>query len=77
MTPTAKKILTEALCLPHGDREALIDALSDSLEAVGQSRGWQAEIADRIRRIESGDAVFVDVEQHLRDMRNRYREAHR
>lgn len=72
VTSATKRILDEALSLPPEDREELLDALSDSLGPTELSQEWQAEIADRIRRIERGDAVLLDAEQHLRDLRAKY-----
>lgn len=77
MTPATQRILDEALSLPPEDREKLLEALSDSLAPAELSQEWQAEIADRIRQIDRGDAVFLDAEQHLQDLRERYRQAHR
>ena len=72
MTSTAKKVLEQALALPSEDREELVGALSSSLEPVALSSEWESEIADRIRRVESGQAVFHDADEHLRKLRAKY-----
>ena len=72
MTSTAKKILDEALALPQEEREELVGALSSSLEPVELSPEWQAEIARRVRTIESGEAVFQDADEHLQKLRAKY-----
>ncbi len=72
MTSTAKKILDEALALPREEREELVGALSSSLEPVELSPEWEAEIARRVRKIESGEAVFRDAQDHLDELRAKY-----
>lgn len=72
VTSTAKKILDEALTLPQEEREKLLGALSDSLEPVELTPEWEAEIAGRIQRIENGEAVFHDANEHLRNLRVKY-----
>lgn len=58
MTSATKKLLEEALALPEKEREALVEALSDSLdpEAVELSPKWTSEIRNRIAQIESGES---------------------
>lgn len=73
MTSTAKKILDQALSLPREEREELVGALSSSLEPVEWSPEWEAEIARRVQKIQSGDAVFHDAESHLDKLRAKYR----
>lgn len=72
VTSTAKKILDEALALPQEEREELVGALSSSLEPVELSPEWQAEIARRMRKIESGEADFHDADEHLQELRAKY-----
>lgn len=55
----ARKILDEALALPPEEREALVDALNESLEATGISTEWKDEIRRRIEAIERGEASLV------------------
>ena len=72
MTAEAKKILEQALALPEPEREALIDALADSI--VGGDDGelgpeWNAEIARRIEAVERGESRLIpgdEVEARLR-----------
>ena len=72
VTSVAEKILGEALALPQEEREELVDALSNSLGPVDLSPEGQAEIARRVRKIESGEAVLHDAEENLRKLRNKY-----
>ncbi len=72
VTSTAKKILDEALALPQEEREELVGALTSSLEPVELSSEWEAEIAHRVRKIESGEAVFQDADEHLQRLRAKY-----
>ena len=72
MTSAAKKILEDALALPQEEREELVEALSNSLEPAELSPEWQSEIAQRIRKIEAGDAVFEDAETHLQRLRAKH-----
>ena len=61
VTSATKKILDDALALPENEREALVEALSDSLdpEAVELSPEWTSEIRSRIAQIESGEAKTI------------------
>ena len=72
MTSAAKKVLEAALALPSDAREELVGALSISLEPTALNPEWQAEIARRLERIESGEAMFLDAEDHLRTLRAKY-----
>lgn len=74
MTSAAKKILEEALALSQQEREELVGALSSSLDPVQLSPEWNAEIGDRIRKIERGEAKFLDAEEHLADLRAKHTE---
>lgn len=74
VTSAAKKILEEALALPQEDREELVGALSTSLEPVELSPEWELEVARRLKKIEDGDAVYQDAEEHLRELRAKYGE---
>ncbi len=76
MTSTAKKILDEALALPEEDREALVEALSDSLERPRHelSDEWKAEIARRIEAVERGESKLIEgdeVDVRLREVLQR------
>jgi len=55
----ARKILDEALALPPEEREALVDALSESLEPIEMSTEWKDEIRRRIEAIERGESKLV------------------
>lgn len=72
MTSTAKRLLEEVLALPQEEREELVGAVSSSLDAVELSAEWEAEIARRVRKIETGEAVFQDAGEHLQKLRVKY-----
>lgn len=72
VTPAAEKVLAQALALPVAEREALVEALSDSLEPSELSPEWRAEIARRIQSIERGEATLLDAEAHLRELQAKY-----
>ncbi len=61
MTSATEKILEDALALPEKEREALVEALRDSLdpETVELSPEWTGEIRNRIAEIESGEAKTI------------------
>jgi putative addiction module component (TIGR02574 family) len=61
VTSATKKILEDALALPEKEREALMEASSDSLdpETVELSPEWISEIGNRIAQIESGEAKTI------------------
>ena len=61
VTSATKKILEGALALPENEREALVEALSDSLdpETVELNPEWISEIRNRIAQIESGKAKTI------------------
>ena len=65
MTSTAKKILEQALSLPEDEREALVDALADSLERppADLSDEWKAEIARRIDAVERGESKLIEADE--------------
>lgn len=57
MKPNPADILKEALKLPPEARAALAGSLLDSLEAdvdEGAEAAWEAEIARRVRELDSG-----------------------
>lgn len=71
MASTARKILEDALTLPEVEREALVEALSDSLDPTPAhlSPEWQSEIGNRIAQIERGDVEpipWAAVENRIR-----------
>ncbi len=72
VTSAAKKILDEALALSQQEREELVSALSTSLDPVELSPEWSAEIGRRVRKIERGEADFLDAEEHLAELRTKH-----
>lgn len=73
MRSAARKILQDALALPQEEREELVGALSDSLDSLRVSAEWEAELARRIEKVESGEAKVIDAEEHLAELRAKYR----
>jgi putative addiction module component (TIGR02574 family) len=74
MTTTAKQLLDQAMTLDNDDRAELIDRLADSLEAGTDSdylRAWETEIADRLARIDSGQAKMIPAEESIRRLREK------
>jgi putative addiction module component (TIGR02574 family) len=72
VTTPAKKVFDEALALPETEREELVEVLSQSLLPVEISSEWKAELARRVQKIESGQAVFHDAESHAQRLRTKY-----
>lgn len=72
MTEGAKQILDAALALPPSEREELVDALSRSLDPHRLSPEWEAEIARRVAKLESGDAVVHDARAVLDRLKSKY-----
>jgi len=69
MSPTAKRILDEALELPESARADLAAALLESLEESadeGVEAAWSDEIARRIREVESGAVKPIPWEEARR-----------
>lgn len=59
MSPSAKRVLEEALALPEDARTDLVEALIESLEASAESpaeveAAWADEIARRLKDVEAG-----------------------
>ncbi|MEM7157574.1 MAG: addiction module protein [Myxococcota bacterium] len=71
MTSAAQEVLQAALALPADEREEIVEALSNSLETDSLGPQWREEIARRLQKIEAGDAVFHDAEEHLRALRSK------
>ncbi len=70
--PAAEKVLADALALTTEEREALVEALGDSLDPIELSPEWKAEIARRIESVERGDATLLDADAHLRALQAKY-----
>jgi putative addiction module component (TIGR02574 family) len=66
MSSAAKAILESALKLDPAEREALAHELLESIDASADpelSPAWEAEIEQRLRKIESGEATFVSADE--------------
>jgi putative addiction module component (TIGR02574 family) len=72
VTAATQKVFSEALALTDTEREELVDALSQSLQPVEISTEWKAELARRVEKIESGQAVFHDAELHAKRLRAKF-----
>ena len=71
VTSATQQLLEQAKKLPPDEREALAEALWDTLEnePVSLSPEWQAEISSRIAKLERGEAHTVpwsEVEARIR-----------
>jgi hypothetical protein len=69
VTTAVERLLKAALTLSNEEREELIAALSQTLEPVAVDPAWKTELARRIAKIESGEAVFHDAELHAQQLR--------
>ncbi len=72
MTAAARRVFEEALALSDSEREELVEVLSRSLQPVEISEQWRTELARRIEKIESGEAVLHDAESHVRMLRAKF-----
>jgi hypothetical protein len=68
MTSVAKKILEEGLASQR-EREEFVSARSCRPDLVELSPERNSEIARRIRKLECCDAKFLDVEEHLAELK--------
>lgn len=72
MTAAPKKLLDGALALPEEARQELMLALGASLRPVGLSDAWREEVARRLGRIKSGNALLLDPTEHLEELRAKF-----
>jgi putative addiction module component (TIGR02574 family) len=66
MTQAAEQVLQAALALTEQERADVATALWDSVEEEWETKlspEWRAEIARRIREIDSGEAVTLSEEE--------------
>ena len=71
-------VRVEALSLPHADRAALARDLIASLDGppdVDAQVEWDKEICRRINRLRSGEAVLLEPEEVLSEVRSRLKRA--
>lgn len=73
MSSATKKLLRDALALPSEEREELILALEDSLDALALplSDAWRAELDRRVEAVETGESQLIPgdaVDARLRAM---------
>jgi putative addiction module component (TIGR02574 family) len=66
MASAAKEIIEAALKLEPVERERIAHELLESIDESSDaelSPAWEAEIERRIRKIESGEATFVNADE--------------
>ena len=66
MASAAKEIIEAALKLDPVERERIAHELLESVDVPSNaelSPAWEAEIERRIRKIESGEATFVNADE--------------
>lgn len=75
MTQAAQHILQAAMALSDDERAEVASALWESIEdgrGPGLSPEWQAEIANRIREIDSGQVMMLSEEEVNERLREKY-----
>ena len=76
MTSAAKKdeLIAYALALPDDERAAFAEVLNESLDgvAIEVSPELESEIARRVEKIRSGNAVSHDAFEHLEGLKAKY-----
>ena len=73
---SSQQILREAMALSAEERARLAEELLTSLDSAAQSeidRAWAEEAERRIDAFEAGKVPAEDVDDVIRDMRNRKR----
>ena len=75
-TAELDEVTDMALGLTPRDQSLLLSRLFDNLESLGvdaeHEAAWAAEIERRVKEIESGDAQFVDHEDVMNELRERF-----
>ena len=74
MVLTYEEIIGAALSLPPGSRAMLAEHLMVSLDSPNQKEiddMWGGEIEKRVKEVEEGQAITLDGEQVLRELRSR------
>lgn len=72
VTTAVEKVFKDALALSNEEREELVDALTRTLSVVELDPAWKAELARRIAKIESGEAILHDAELHAQQLRAKF-----
>jgi putative addiction module component (TIGR02574 family) len=72
VTTAAERVLKDALALSDEEREELVAALTQTLAPIDLDPAWKAELARRIAKIESGEAILHDAELHATQLRAKY-----
>jgi putative addiction module component (TIGR02574 family) len=73
--PTAEELLEQALQLPKAQRLKLAEQICQSVQdswPTDVHPAWQAEIVRRIRSLMDGSATFVEGDEHIRRLRDKY-----
>jgi hypothetical protein len=80
VTAEAKKILEEALALPHDQRRRIAELLFDSVSTETADEieaAWVAEAVHRADELERGEAEALDGESVLQDLKAKFQSAAR
>jgi len=76
MTETAEKLKSQIAALSSEDREELLEFLEESLyngtPIAGDEAAFDAELARRVGRIKSGQAIGIPAEQVFEELRKKY-----
>jgi putative addiction module component (TIGR02574 family) len=75
MSATIEQLTEVALTLPENERARLAQTLLRSLDPItdeGVQEAWEAEIAQRLERVQQGTAQGRPAEEVFRDIRARY-----
>lgn len=72
VTAAVERVFRDALALSDEEREELVAVLTQTLAPVDLDPAWKAELARRIAKIESGEAVLHDAEMHAKQLRAKY-----
>jgi putative addiction module component (TIGR02574 family) len=72
VTTAVERVFKDALALSDEEREELVAVLSQTLATVELDPAWKAELARRISKIESGEAVLHDAELHAKQLREKF-----
>ncbi|MFO7566379.1 MAG: addiction module protein [Enhygromyxa sp.] len=73
MTTAAERVFKDALALSDEEREELVAALTQTLPpSVELDAARKAELARRVAEIESGEAMLLDAEIHVEQLRVKF-----
>jgi len=75
MTSAAQELLAQAKGLPHDERQALAEAIWDTLEeeSTSLSPKWAAEVNSRIAQLERGEVKAIPWSEAEAQLRRKHR----